>query len=346
MPNGTDGQPFVSVLIPMHNEERHIESCLRSLARQDYPRERFEVLVLDGASSDGSRDIVEEFAAGDDLNLRLIDNPGRTTARGLNLGIAHARGDVIARVDAHAAVAPDFLRQSVDALTTTDADGVGGPIESVGRGLIGEAIAIAMSSPFGVGNAHFRYSREAQYTDTVAFPAYRRQIFDRIGPFAEDVDYGEDDEFHYRLGDAGGRLLLTPKIRSTYYTRSSLPDLFRQYLAYGRAKVEVLRRHPRQARLRQFVPAAFVTALLGLGLLSLAARPFRRLLVLLLAIYLLASSLASLRIASQRGWRYAPLLPLAFACLHTAYGLGFLGSLLRLLAGRSSAQPCRSEMGE
>jgi glycosyltransferase involved in cell wall biosynthesis len=330
----------------MRNEERHIEACLRSLARQDYPRERFEVLVLDGASSDRSRDLVEEFAARGDLNLRLIDNPGRTTARGLNLGIAHAHGDIIARIDAHAAVAPDFLRQSVDALTTTDADGVGGPIESVGRGLIGEAIAIAMSSPFGVGNAHFRYSREAQYTDTVAFPAYRRQIFDRIGPFAEDVNYGEDDEFHYRLGDAGGRLLLTPKIRSTYYTRASLPDLFRQYLAYGRAKVEVLRRHPRQARLRQFVPAVFVTALLGLGVLSLVARPFRRLLVLVVAIYLLASSLASLRIASQRGWRYAPLLPLAFACLHTAYGLGFLGSLLRLLAGRSSAQLCRSETGQ
>lgn len=346
MPNGTDGLPFVSVLIPMRNEERHIEACLRSLARQDYPRERFEVLVLDGASSDRSRDLVEEFAARGDLNLRLIDNPGRTTARGLNLGIAHAHGDIIARIDAHAAVAPDFLRQSVDALTTTDADGVGGPIESVGRGLIGEAIAIAMSSPFGVGNAHFRYSREAQYTDTVAFPAYRRQIFDRIGPFAEDVNYGEDDEFHYRLGDAGGRLLLTPKIRSTYYTRASLPDLFRQYLAYGRAKVEVLRRHPRQARLRQFVPAVFVTALLGLGVLSLVARPFRRLLVLVVAIYLLASSLASLRIASQRGWRYAPLLPLAFACLHTAYGLGFLGSLLRLLAGRSSAQLCRSETGQ
>jgi succinoglycan biosynthesis protein ExoA len=346
MPNGTDGLPFVSVLVPMRNEERHIEVCLHSLARQDYPRERFEVLVLDGASSDRSRELVEEFAAREDINLRLIDNPGRTTARGLNLGITHARGDIIARIDAHAAVAPDFLRQSVDALQTTDADGVGGPIESVGQGLIGEAIAIAMSSPFGVGNAHFRYSREAQYTDTVAFPAYRRQIFDRIGPFAEDVNYGEDDEFHYRLGDAGGKLLLTPKIRSTYYTRSSLPDLFRQYLSYGRAKVEVLRRHPRQARLRQFVPAVFVTALLGLGVLSLVARPFRRLLVLLIAVYLLASSLASLRIASQRGWRYAPLLPLAFACLHTAYGLGFLGSLLRLLAGRSSAQLCRSKTGQ
>src|SRR4030042_3089730 len=141
MPNGTAGLPFASFLIPMRNEERHIEVCLRSLARQDYPHERFEVLVLDGASSDRARDLVEEFAAGEEPNLRLIDNPGRTTARGLNLGIAHARGDVIARVDAHAAVAPDFLSQSVDALTATDADGVGGPLDTVGQGLTGGAQA-------------------------------------------------------------------------------------------------------------------------------------------------------------------------------------------------------------
>jgi succinoglycan biosynthesis protein ExoA len=336
MPTSVETLPFVSVLIPMRNEERHIETCLRSLARQDYPRERFEVLVMDGDSSDSSREVVEDLATREGLNLRLIDNPGRTTARGLNLGIAQARGDVIARLDAHATAAPDFLSQSVEALmTTADADGVGGPIESVGQGLMGEAIALAMSSPFGVGNAHFRYSQEAQYTDTVAFPAYRREIFERIGRFAEDVNYGEDDEFHYRLGDAGGKLLLTPNIRSTYHTRSSLSNLFRQYFAYGQAKVEVLRRHPRQARLRQFVPAVFVTGLIGLSVLSLIARPFRRLLVLFAAMYLLASSLASLRIASRQGWRYAPLLPLAFSCLHVAYGLGFLRSLLRLLAGRS-----------
>src|SRR4030042_5540678 len=153
MPNGTAGLPFASFLIPMRNEERHIEVCLRSLARQDYPHERFEVLVLDGASSDRPRELVEEFAAKEDLNLRLIDNPGRTTARGLNLGIAHARGDIIARIDAHAAVATDFLRQSVDALQTTDADGVGGPIESVGRGPIAEATAAAHSPPFCFANA-------------------------------------------------------------------------------------------------------------------------------------------------------------------------------------------------
>ena len=328
MTNGTDSLPLVSVLIPMRNEERHIEGCLRSLAAQDYPHERFEVLVLDGASDDRSREQVEQFMRGGGLNLRLIDNPERKTAHGLNLGLAQASGEIIVRVDAHAAVWPDFLRESVVALAESGADAVGGPIESVGEGLVGEAIALAMSSPFGVGNAHFRYSQEARYTDTAAFAAYRRDVFARIGDFTEEIDCGEDDEFNYRLADAGGRIYLTPKIGSVYYTRSSLPALSRQYLAYGRAKVKVLRRHPDQARLRQFAPASFVGTLAVLTALAPRSRPLRRALPLVAGLYACAALAASLRVASRRGWRYAPVLPFAFACLHISYGVGFLQSLL------------------
>lgn len=326
MRNGT--KPLVSVLVPMRNEERHIEACLRSLAEQDYPRDRFEVLVIDGISSDRSRELAQRFAERGDIDVRLLDNPAKKTAPGLNIGLVHARGEVIVRVDAHVEVSPDFLSESIAALQETKADAVGGPIESVAEGLVGEAIALAMSSPFGVGNAHFRYSREPRYTDTAAFAAYRRDVFERIGGFAEDIDYGEDDEFNYRLGDYGGRIFLTPRIRSVYHTRSSLPALFRQYRAYGRAKVQVLRRHPAQARLRQFVPASFVGALAGLSLASPFLRPPRRALPLVMCLYLVAAVAASLRIASRRGWRYAPVLPLAFACLHVSYGLGFLESLL------------------
>ncbi|MDI6857851.1 MAG: glycosyltransferase family 2 protein [Dehalococcoidia bacterium] len=339
MAKATDGLPFVSVLIPMRNEERYIGPCLRSLARQDYPRDRFEVLVMDGASTDRSRELAQNVAQSESLPLRLIDNPGRSTARGLNLGLREARGDVIVRVDAHTAVAPDFLTESVAALRETDADGVGGPIESVGEGLVGEAIALAMSSPFGVGNAHFRYSRETLYTDTVAFPAYHRKLFDEVGPFAEDIEYGEDDEFNYRLGDAGKKLLLTPRIRSTYFTRSSFAALFRQYLGYGRAKVEVLRRHPRRARLRQFVPAIFVGTLAALSALSLVCGASRRALAVVALSYLAASLAFSVRIASRRGWRYLPLLPAAFACLHVAYGIGFLWSLARTASNKTSTRP-------
>lgn len=334
-------QPFVSVIVPMRNERRHIERCLRSLTEQDYPHDRFEVIVVDGGSDDGSRDIVEA-RKGDIPNLRVLENQGKHTARGLNIGLAFARGHVIARVDAHAAVAPDYLRQGVAALARTKADVVGGPIATLGDGPAGEAVALAISSPFGVGNAVFRYSEREQWTDTVAFPAYRRDVFDRIGPFAE-IDGGEDDELHYRLRDAGGRVLLTPEIRSTYYARRSYWELARQYFGYGLAKTVVLSRHPRRTRLRQLVPSAFLLALAASAFLAL----FGGLLVLPLALlgggYLATSVGVSLAIASRRGWRYAYLLPPAFACMHLAYGVGFLLGAVRRLFRQPVAVPREAE---
>ncbi len=329
--------PFVSAIVPMRNERRHIERCLRSLAAQDYPRELFEVIVVDGNSDDGSRDLVESMR--DDVPaLRVVENRGKHTARGLNLGLAFARGEVIVRVDAHAAVAPDFLSESVAALRRTDADVVGGPIKTLGEGPAGDAVALAVSSPFGVGNAVFRYSLREQWTDTVAFPAYRRDVFDRIGPFAE-IDGGEDDEFHFRLRDAGGRILLTPAIRSTYFARRSYWELARQYFGYGQAKVVVLSRHPRRTRLRQLVPSAFVLALL----VSAGLVYFGGLLVLPLAIlggaYLAASLAVSIIVARNAGWRHVLRLPLAFAHMHFAYGVGFIVGLVRRAFGQPVAIP-------
>jgi glycosyltransferase involved in cell wall biosynthesis len=335
--DGSAGLPFVSVIVPMRNEERHIGGCLRSLAAQDYPIDRFEVLLVDGESTDGSRRVAEDVARQTGLPLRLLSNPRLSTPCALNVGIAQARGEVIARVDAHVEVEPRFLSESVSALMESGADVVGGPIRSVGDGLVGGAIALAMSSPFGVGNAAFRYSREEQYTDTVPFPSYRRSVFERLGPFAEDLEWGEDDEFHYRLGDAGGRLLLTPRIFSTYFARPSLGALARQYFRYGRVKVEVLRRHPRRARARQLVPGAFVLALAATGTLAALrgrlALPF----AVVAGAYGLALLGASLRAAGRGNRRYLPVLPAAFACLHLSYGLGFLVGLARVAAAATTA---------
>ncbi|MEX0786314.1 MAG: glycosyltransferase family 2 protein [Dehalococcoidia bacterium] len=334
-------QPFVSVIVPMRNERRYIERCLKSLADQDYPRDRFEVIVVDGSSDDGSREAAESLR--DDVpNLRIVDNRGKHTARGLNIGLAFAQGDVIARVDAHAAVAPGYLREGVAALARTDADVVGGPIETLGDGPAGEAVALAISSPFGVGNAVFRYSEKEQWTDTVAFPAYRRDVFDRIGPFAE-IDGGEDDEFHYRLRDAGGRVLLTPAIRSTYYARRSYWELARQYFGYGQAKVVVLSRHPRRTRMRQLVPSVFVLALVASAIVALFGGMLMLPVAVLGGAYLAASLAVSLAIASKRGWRYAFRLPLAFACMHIAYGLGFLSGLARRFFRQPVAVPREAE---
>jgi succinoglycan biosynthesis protein ExoA len=336
MPDNAE-PPFVSVIVPMRNERRHIERCLRSMAAQDYPHDRFEVIVVDGDSNDGSRDLVESIR--DEVpNLRVLENRGRHTSRGLNIGLAFARGEVIARVDAHAAVEVDFLSQSVAALRRTNADVVGGPITTLGEGPTGEAIAVAVSSPFGVGNAVFRYSQREQWTDTVAFPSYRRDVFDRIGPF-EEIEGGEDDEFHYRLRDAGGQILLTPSIRSTYFARRSLWELARQYFGYGQAKVVVLSRHPRRTRLRQLVPSLFVLALLASVLLALFGGWFTMGIAALVGAYVAISLGASVLVARTRGWRHLWRLPLAFACMHLAYGLGFLTGLVRRAFGQAVARP-------
>ena len=320
-------QPFVSVLVPVRNEARYIERCLRSLAEQDYPRDRFEVLVIDGRSDDATRELVSHFAAESTLDVRLLDNPQRKTAAGLNRGLDEARGEVIVRVDGHATVAGDYLSRGVFALFDTGADCVGGVIEAVGDTRTGQAIAIAMSSRFGVGGVAFRVGGEGQ-VETVAFGAYRRDVFDRIGRFTEDINRGEDDEFNYRLCDAGGRILLVPEMRARYTVRGTLRGLARQYFGYGRAKPAVLARHPPQARARQFAPAALVVALAAGAAMAVAGRsgPLK----LLVVTYGAATAAASMAAARRRNVQHVPALAAVFACLHVSYGVGFVAGLADL----------------
>jgi hypothetical protein len=166
-------------------------------------------------------------------------------------------------------------------------------------------------------------------TDTVAFPAYRRAVIDRLGPFDEELVRNQDDEYNYRLRKMGGKILLAADIRARYYSRSSLKSLWRQYFQYGFWKVRVMQKHPWQMRVRQFVPFAFVATLI----ISAAVAPFVSnavwVLGLLCGSYLCATLAASVLKASQGAWAVLPLLPLAFATLHFAYGFGFLVGLLK-----------------
>lgn len=321
--------PFVTVIVPMHNETAHIGECLDSLLKSDYPVELLEILVLDAASGDGSREIVLEMAR-ECAAIRLLENPRRIAAAAMNIGIENARGDVIILLSAHSYVAADFITQNVLYLSKTGAACVGGPIRSVSGSFLDRTISLAMSSPFGVGNALFRYSRKEQYVDTVAFGAYRRQLFDEIGLFDEDLVYNEDDEFNCRVRKHGGRIFLTPAIVSFYYTRTSLRQLWEQYFRYGLGKVGVIRRHPQAAMVRHFVPGALVSTLLASSLLGLLSPPLRWVFGLVLAGYLAISLLFSTCISARHGWRHLPFLPAAFACLHFGYGLGFLAGLPRL----------------
>ncbi len=320
----------VSVIMPIRNEVDFIERSLGAVLTQDYPRELLEVLIADGLSVDGTPEIVARLAeAYPDVRVLLIDNPRRIVPTGFNLALARARGEVIVRVDGHTIIAPDYVRACVTALQRSGADNVGGRMEAVGQNRFGEAVALATSTPFGVGGARFHYSEREEWVDTVYMGAWPRQLFERIGQFDEEQVRNQDDEFNYRLLERNGKILLSPEISSRYYARSTPSSLWRQYFQYGYWKVRVIQKHLGQMRPRQFAPPLFVGALLlGLGLAPFAAVG-RWGLALALCGYAAANAAAAALSAPRAKTRLLPLVSLALAILHLSYGLGFLMGLIK-----------------
>jgi glycosyltransferase involved in cell wall biosynthesis len=325
----TDAAPTVTVIMPIRNEEAFIARSLGAVLDQDYPAELMQVLVADGMSDDRTREIVAELARSRPHAVEIVDNPGRIVPTGFNAALARARGEVVVRVDGHTIIAPDYVSECVAALAASGADNVGGRMDAEGRSLVGEAIALATSSRFGVGDAQFHYAVGEHWVDTVYLGAWPREVFTRVGVFDPEMVRNQDDEFNYRLRASGGRILLTDRIRSRYYSRASLRTLFRQYRQYGFWKVRVLQKHPRQMKARQFVPPAFAAVVAGGALLAPANPLVRRIWSAVIGGYALAALTASISIARRAGWRHLPVLPIAFAAVHLGYGGGFLAGLVR-----------------
>lgn len=338
--------PFVSVIMPVRNEAAFIARSIGAVASQDYPHDRMEILIADGMSEDGTREIVSSLQQRHP-NMKLIDNPGKIVAVGLNAALRQATGEIIVRIDGHCEVASDYVRRCVWHLSHGEVDAVGGPVETVGDALTARAIAAAMSSRFGVGGSAFRIANSStQFTDTVAFPAYTRSVLERGGPFDEELVRNQDDEYNYRLRKLGVRILLASDIRSQYYSRATFKKLRSQYFQYGYWKVRVMQKHPRQMQLRQFVPPLFVVAAL-VGLIMMPIFPVARYITgLIVSLYAVAVITASVLSARKRKWQLLPLLPIAFVTLHSAYGLGFLFGLVKFRnrwgADQSKAQSVAS----
>jgi hypothetical protein len=263
------------------------------------------------------------------VGVVLVDNPEKIVPTGLNRALAIAKGEMIVRVDGHTIIAPDYVRQSVEALKSSGADNVGGRMEAVSEGRFGRAVAVATSSRFGVGGARFHYSDREEWVDTVYMGAWPREVFDRVGLFDEEQVRNQDDEFNYRLLSHGGKILLSPKIKSRYYNRSTPRSLWRQYFQYGYWKVRVMQKVTRQMRLRQFVPPIFVAVVL----VSLLIAPFSAIAAWVLGLTLASYAAANLGIsvmsAGRGDWSLLLPLPVSFGALHFAYGLGFLVGLVR-----------------
>jgi succinoglycan biosynthesis protein ExoA len=322
----TNAEPAVSIVVPCRNEADHIETALRSILAQESPPGGFEVIVADGMSDDGTRDIVTRLAA-EDAHLRIVDNPNRITPCGMNAGIRQARGQFVAIMGAHAHYAPDYLRSSLEVLEETGADNVGGSMMCLGQSRLQKAIAAAHHSPFAVGGARWHDTDYEGPADTVFGGVYRREVFDRIGLLDEELVRNQDDEFNLRLTRAGGKIWHSPRIKSWYPPRGSFKALFQQYAQYGYWKVRVIQKHKLPASMRHLVPGCFIFSLFVLSLTSFLWAPAIWALLGLVATYSLCNLTASLLTAGRNGPVLFPLLPLVFATYHFGYGYGFLRGL-------------------
>ena len=322
--------PFVSVIMPIRNEAGFIAHSLDQILAQDYPGDRFEIIVADGMSDDNTRAVLAEYSQ-KYPSIRVVDNPARITPAGLNVCIDHARGDLILRIDGHSEVATDFVSQSVRLLEEhPEAWSAGGPIVHAGRNRFGEAVAIAMSHPCGVGMATHRFPNYEGYVEGAQFPIFRRWIFERIGKFDERLIRNQDDELNYRITQAGGKIFVSPRVRYVYYVRGRIGQLFRQYFQYSFWRIPVIRKHNKPTTPRQMVPPLFFLTMFALAIAGIWLRqPWVAL--ALPAIYASALALTAVSVIPRKGLAVACLLPVALATMHIAYALGMMYGLWALM---------------
>jgi glycosyltransferase involved in cell wall biosynthesis len=314
--------------MPVRNEEQFIEACLASVLEQDYPADLVEILVVDGMSTDGTRERAAAVLADDitEGTARILDNPRGIAPTAMNIGISAAHGDVIVRVDGHTTLPPDYVSRCVKVLQETGSQNVGGAIRTLGSGPVGKAIAAAQSSRFGVGGVAFRTGRSsAGPVDTVPFGAFPREVFDRIGAFDVELVRNQDDELNFRLIQAGGTVWFDPEIRTDYFSNRSLRRLWRQYFLYGKYKIRVAQKRNGFASPRHLVPAAFVTGT-AVSLLLAAVRREPRWALVVLGPYAVANGTASIA-AARRSGACPGRIAAAYAVLHTSYGAGFLAGI-------------------
>ena len=325
--------PFhVSVIIPCYNEAGTIGGLLTAIGAQNFPSHNLEVVIADGRSTDGTRRVIEEFAASrPDLRLTLVDNPNRSIPAALNRAIAASQGAVVIRLDAHSIPERNYIDRCLETLKRTQAANVGGLWDiKPGRDTwIGRAIAAAAAHPLGAGDARYRTSGAEGPVDTVPFGAYPREWLDRVGRFNEDLLTNEDYEYNERIRRLGGVVWFDPAIRSAYFARGSLSALARQYARYGFWKARMLLRHPSSLRWRQALPPLFVLSSVAL----LLGAPLTRFALRALAVEWGAYAAILLSAALVEGVRRrsASMLvgfPLAVAAMHLSWGSSFWWGLL------------------
>jgi succinoglycan biosynthesis protein ExoA len=318
--------PRVTIAMPAYNEERYIEACIASVQSQDYPRDRIEILVADGRSTDQTRDILARLATADP-RIRVIDNPARLQAAGLGLLVKQATGDIFVRMDVHCEYAPDYVRRCVETLERTGADNVGGAQRAKARSFFQRALCAALASPLGVGGAKYRSADAEGYVDTVFLGAFRRRVFETVGLWDPGAITNEDAELNQRILDSGGQIYLSRDIVVSYFPRDSFKTLARQYYKYGRGRARTLLKLGRFPTVRPVLPFVMVAGATAL----LVVPPLWPLAPLAFASYALATGAEAVRIGGHLGPAAIPVVWAMFPVLHASHGVGFAAGLLQYL---------------
>ena len=329
-------RPSVTIIVACRNESRHIRTFLGSLSQQDMEGLDWEIVIADGMSDDGTRELLEEYSVRHP-QLRIIDNPGRIVSTGLNAAILAAQGEIVIRMDGHTEYAANYVLECVKALQQTGADEVGGPARTRAERPLARAIAAGYHSRFSTGGARFHDPGYEGYVDTVPYGCWRKSTLERLGLFDESLVRNQDDELNLRLTRSGGRIWQSPAMVAWYRPRATLSTLFQQYFQYGFWKVQVIRKHKIPASFRHLVPGVFVLTNVSLpiaagvalitGQWPLCSTLFRGWLLLTMA-YVMACLIASIFAARRHGVVTLLFLPVVFIVFHVSYGLGFVLGLL------------------
>ena len=324
-----DNNPIISIILPIRNEEDTISLVIDSIISQTKYLDEIEVIIADGLSNDRTKAIIKRYQK-DYSFIFIVDNKLKFVSHGFNLALSQARGKFIIRIDGHCEVPPNYLEYCIKLLNITDADIVGGAIETVANGTVGKAISCAQSSIFGVGSVEFRDKKnmKSSYVQTLAFGAHKRDVFLQIGGYDEDMICNQDDEFNFRAIQNGKKIWMDAKLKTKYYSRSNFHQLFKQYFNYGFYKVRGIQKRNQIFSLRHLVPSIFI---LSLAIASIFGLLIDNLIVafLIIGCYIIFNIIFSI-ISSSKIY-LVPLIFLSFGILHLAYGFGFYWGLVRFI---------------
>jgi succinoglycan biosynthesis protein ExoA len=339
--------PLISIVLPVRNEEAHLGAVLDALLAQDYPTERFEVLVVDGGSTDGTAALAKRYARAEAPRVILLSNSGRLSSAGRNVGIRASRGEIVCFIDGHCSIAtPRLLLETARLFEETGADALSRPqpLNLEGNTLLQDVIAHARSTTLGHGSDSTIYAmdREGFVNPTSSGAVYLRSVFGRVGLYDERFDACEDVEFNYRLHQSGMRAYSSPAIAVYYRPRASLGGIFRQLVRYGRGRFRFVSKHSSAFSVSQLIPALFLAGLLVGGAFSFLSAPVRYLYGGILALYAAIVLFYSMALGSRFGWRHFFMAPIVYLTIHVALGVGFWAEAAQSFWGKLYSMGRRS----